>query len=450
MSKHDVVVVGAGLAGLQAARCVVQAGKSVVVLEARGRVGGRTWSIPLGKGTFDVGGQWIGPSQDRVLAVASELGLETFPTHCAGRKVLEMNGKVSTYKGEIPSLSIRNLLELQLLITRMNRMARRVPLDAPQDARNAAQWGAMSVEDWKTRNTWGAGVAGMVDLLVRSILSCEPREVGFLYFLHYIHAAGGVDPLVKVEDGGQERRFVAGAQALSVRMAAELGERGILEAPVSRIEQTDERVRVHAGAARYQAERVIVALPPPSTATIDWQPALPAERRTLVEKMAMGHTFKYLATYDLSFWRGDGLSGEALSHTGDVVFAYDNTSHDGAQPCLVAFVTADRARHLAGQTAQARREAVLEDLARFFGDQALHPTDFVETDWNAEPWSGGGPVGVGRPGAFRHGAALRAPVGRVHWAGTETATRWCGFMDGAIRSGERAAREVLAAWREQA
>ena len=441
----DVAVVGAGLAGLYAARCLRAKGRTVVVLEARDRVGGRTLSQSVGNAVFDLGGQWIGPTQDRVLALADELGVERFPTHDSGTKVIEIGGKRRTYTGDIPSLSVFNLIELQLAISKMNRLARTVDPASPHSAKSAREWDAHTVESFKRRVLKTAGAKGMLDVLVRSVFSSEPSDLSLLFFLAYVSSAGGVESLAQVKDGAQQWRFVGGAQQLSVRMADELGEAVRLNAPVSRIAQHETGVGVEFAGGEVSAGAVIVAIPPVLSRAIAYSPDLPVQRDQLCQRMPMGTTIKCLLTYETSFWREEGFSGEALSDGDPVVLVYDNTDAAGAQPCLVAFITGDAARRWGDRAEPERRAAVLDHVARLLGKAAGTPTQYLEQHWNRERWSGGCPIGVGVPGALTGSPeGLRAPFGRVFWAGTETATRWWGFMDGAIQSGDRAADEALA------
>jgi monoamine oxidase len=443
MSDHDVIVIGAGLAGLRAAMLLQEQGHDVLVLEARDRVGGRTKSVPVGDAILDHGGQWVGPSQKRVLALADALGVDRFPTFCKGKKVLEIDGKVSTYSGSIPSLSVSNLFELQLLIRKIDKLAKTIPRGAPQSARDAARLDALSVRDWEDQNIKRPGTRAMVDLLVQSILSAEPADVSMLYLLHYIHCAGGVDPLAMVQGGGQEQRFVQGAQELSNRMAVRLGERVLLQSPVTRVQQDDAQVTVHTETQSWTSRFAVIALPPPVAAQLSYEPVLPAARGLLAEEMFMGDTLKCLVLYDQPFWRVQGYSGETISHSGHITFGFDNTSHSGTQAGLVAFVTGARARALRGRPDEELRDLIVSEFARYFGPEALEPTGFEWEDWSSEPWSMGGPAGVTRPRALsRHPEGLADPVGRIHWAGTETSTEWCGFMEGAVCSGERAAMEL--------
>ncbi len=442
MNRWDVVVVGAGISGLLAARRLSAWGARVAVVEAQDRVGGRTLSAPLGRGTFDLGGQWIGPTQLRIQALAKELGVTTFPVHHQGEKVIEVGGRLRTYKSDIPSLSVWNLAELQLVLNRLKKMGERLDTARPWAAAEAESWDRTTVEQWKQAHLYGSGVKAMVDLLVQSVFSSEPAELSVLYFLAYARAGGDIEKLAKVEGGAQQDRFCGGAQQISLRMAQELGDAVHLSSPVTALVQEDQGIQVVTPSARFSADFAILALPPWMAGRIACEPVLPPQRVHLTSRMPMGATIKCLALYDRPFWREKGRSGEALSQSRSVVFTYDNTSHEG-QPALVGFLTADRARCLALRPAEERKTAVLDDFALFFGEEARQPLLYEEKDWSQEPYLMGCPVGIGTPMTLTtSGEALRAPVGRIHFAGTETATEWTGFMDGAVQAGERVAEEV--------
>jgi monoamine oxidase len=442
-SSVEVVVVGAGLAGLCAARELARRGISCVVLEARDRVGGRTLSTTLGGDTIDLGGQWIGPTQNRLAALADELGITRFPQFCSGRKMLSWSGKLSSYDGALPKFSLWTQLELLLTDRRWQRYVREIPPDAPWKAARAAEWDSMTLETWKRRHLRSAGARLFVDVVTRAVLTSEPRDVSFLYFLSYLRWGHGLGNLISIDGGAQQERFVGGAQQISQRLADGLAPRVVLNAPVRAIEHDAQRVIVRSDAGTWNARLAIVAIPPLLAGRIDYAAPLPAARDQLTARMPMGSVIKYVIGYDRPFWREAGFSGEVVSDTGITVTTFDDSSHDGRQPALVSFSDGEVARQWSGRTPEERRRAVIDELVRFFGPQAATPTDFKEKDWSAEPWSRGCYVGVTGPGTLTSfGEALRAPCGRIHWAGTETATEWMGYLDGAIQSGQRAAEEV--------
>jgi len=443
--EADVVIVGAGLAGLSAADALARKGKRVLVLEARRRVGGRTFGQEIGGRVLDLGGQWLGAGQRRLARLAAELGVETFPTYHSGRKILMRDGHVSTYAGTIPALPVPSLVSLHLALRKVDALAARLPEGRPLAAAEAMSWDDETLETVAQRLATRGDVRDLFDLAVRVVFGAEPREISMLYFLAYVRAGGGFMRLLEIESGAQERRFVGSAQELSNRLAARLGDAVLLDSPARRIEQDGGGVAVHSDDVCVQAKYAIVAVPPALAGRIEYRPLLPVVRDQLTQRMPMGSTVKCIAVYDRPFWREAGLSGEAVTTTGPLSVVFDNGSHDGAVHSLLGFIVGQKARLFSERPAEERRAVVLGSLGRMFGERALRPVEYVEHDWSAEEWTRGCPVGVLGPGAMTGvGRALRDPVGRIHWAGTETATEWTGYMEGALQSGERAAAEVEA------
>jgi monoamine oxidase len=445
--EADVAVVGAGLAGIAAARAVEQGGASVVLVEARERVGGRLESIAIDDGKWvDVGGQWIGPTQDRVEALSRSLGHETFPTYAHGENVVEFGAKLIRYRGTIPRLAPHVLADVGQAMLRLNRMASRVPREAPWDAPRALQWDSQTTWSWMRRNMATKSGRTMLELAVKAVWAAMPADVSLLHLLFYISSAGSLELLLDTEGGAQQDRFVEGAQNLAAKAAGELGGEVVLGSPVRRVEHTGDGVTVRSDKAVVRARRAIVAIPPTLAGRIAYDPPLPGYRDQLTQRFPMGACIKCLAFYEEPFWRADGLSGSAVSDPGPLSIIFDNSPPDGSPGIVVGFLEGHWARELGRVSAEARRAAVLESLARLFGPRAAHPEQYLERNWVEEEWSRGCYVGYTAPGVLTaYGPAIRAPIGPIHWAGTETATVWNGYMDGAIQSGERAAREVLAA-----
>ena len=440
----DVVVVGGGVAGLACADALSREGVEPVVLEARDRVGGRTISERIGRGVFDLGGQWLGPGQDRAYSLARRLGVHVFPTYSQGKKILDRGGRVSSYRGPIPSMSPRKLLDLHRALRRLDRLAETVPTSHPAAAARARAWDQMTAEAWKRENIKTDDARGVVDAAIRTIFGAEAAELSMLHFLFYAHAAGGLMRLVAIKDGAQRDRFVTGAQSLSLGLAGALGDRVHCSAPVLELSQDLDGVTATTPRGTLRARAAVVAMPPAVAGRIVFDPPLPAARDQLLQRVPMGATVKHLITYERPFWRDRGLSGEAVSTTGPISTVFDNCSHDNAQPALVAFVVGDAARRWSMRSEHDRRRALLGTLVRYFGEEAESPTEIVTRDWCAEPYTRGCPVGVVGPGVLTSaGAALRQPIGRLHFAGTETATEWNGYIEGALQSAERASREVL-------
>ncbi len=445
-SPLDVIVVGAGLAGLTAARSVMDHGARVLVLEARDRVGGRTYShrTPYGD-TIDLGAQWIGPTQDRAAALAAEVGVRTFNQFTDGRKILSIGGHISSYSSAIPSLPLLSLLSLNRVIKNLEKMCKQVSLEAPYTSPRAAEWDVITVESWKLASVATRATRSIVDIAVRAVFAAEPADVSFLYFLFYLHSGGGLLRLTQSTDGAQQTRFVGGSQSLCIHLADRLEDRVYRNAPVRAIAQAGDRVRVRSDLGAFEARCVIVALPPTLAGRIDYDPPMPAARDQLLQRVPMGSVIKCVAFYERPFWRDEGFSGEAISDTGPVTLVFDDCPERGSPGALLAFVLGAQARRWSRQSAEDRRRAVIDELVRIFGPKAGKPDYYVDKDWASEPWSGGCYTGLFPPGVLTaYGDVLRAPVGRIHWAGTETALVWNGYMDGAIESGQRAAQEVLA------
>jgi monoamine oxidase len=447
--EADVAVIGAGLAGLTAARKLNEAGSSVIVLEARDRVGGRTLNESIGNGqVVDVGGQWIGPTQDRMYALAAQAEIETFPTHTKGKNLLELGGKVRRYTGTIPRLGPRVLFDIARAQRKLNGLARAVSAEAPWEGPRAAEWDGQTMRTWLDRNLRTQSARSLFGIACSIAWGAPPEQLSLLHVLFYISSAGSLEKILDTEGGAQQDRFVGGSQQISMWLAEGLGERVRLSAAVRVIGQSETGVRLVADGCEVHAERAIVAVPPNLTGRIVYQPGLPPNRDLLTQQMPQGMTTKCQAVYDRPFWREDGFSGEAVSEQGPVGVIFDNSPRDSetGPGVLVGFMTGSPAREIAGLPPDRREEVVLDCFVRLFGERAKAPVQFIEKSWEREEWTRGCPTCRFPPGGWTAwGPYLREPVDRIHWAGTETATVWSGYMEGAVQSGERAAQEVLSA-----
>ena len=386
----------------------------------------------------------MGPSQHRLLALARELGVATYPTHAEGEFLFAAGHDVRRYRGTIPPMNPVALADLGQAMARLNLMARSVPLEAPWTARRAARWDSQTFATWVRRNVRAPSARAMLRLALEAVWAVDAAEPSLLHVLFYIRSAGRLETLLDTEGGAQQDRFVGGSQRLSGCMAQGLDV--VLGAPVRAVEQDADGVVVRADGAEVRAAHAIVAVPVPLGAAIAWSPALPYDRVGLVQRMAMGSVVKCMAVYDEPFWRADGLSGQAAALDGPVKVVYDNSPPGGRPGVLLGFFEARAAQAAMRMGVEDRRTTVLTAFARFFGPRALAPERYVDRAWGEDEWSRGCYGAYLPPGGWTgFGPALRRPVGRVHWAGAETAAVWNGYMDGAVTSGERAAAEVLAA-----
>jgi monoamine oxidase len=440
----DVVVVGAGFSGLCAARDLVRQGHSVLVLEGRDRVGGRSATATLAGTPVDLGGTFVGPTQEEVLKLAADLGCETTPTFSDGTNLIRWRGRVRAYRGTIPRLSLPELLDIARVRWRFARLARRVPVDTPWTARRARALDAQSLEDWLRAIRASRSTRDLLAIVSRVTWGCEPDAVSLLHALRYVKAAGGLDRMLDTDGGAQQDRFPGGTQQIAVRMAAELGSRVLLNAPVRRIEQREDGklTITFSEGRRVNAKFAIVATAPAHRADIAFSPALPAGYRRLVQRWPQGSLSKAYAAYDKPFWRAEGHSGQALSDEGPVFITFDVSPHESGPGILLGFTDA---RTFDTLPPAKRQDYALSCFASIFGEAALDPIDYLDHCWGAEPFAAGGPTAAVPPGSWTsYGPFLRNPVGTIHWAGTETADDWTGFLDGAVRAGQRAAAEVAA------
>jgi monoamine oxidase len=427
-----------------------------VVLEARDRVGGRVLSEPLGGGEIvDVGGTFTGPTQTRIQALARETGVRLFPTYNTGNNVfVGGGGRREEYPADTPvgNAPIDPVVsaDIVLAVTQLDQMATTVPVDRPYEAEKAQEWDRQTLDTWLREHTSGSDeFMAVVSAATEAIFGCEPRDVSLLYVLYYIAASGDEDHPGTFErnfntaGGAQEQRFAGGAYQMPQRVAAQLGDRVVLSSPVRTISQDGGGVTVISDAVTVTAQRAIVAMPPTLAQRIDYQPILPAQRDQLMQHMPQGTLIKFEAVYDRPFWRDKGLTGQAVSEVGPAKTTFDSSPADGTPGILLGFVGGHEARVWGARPERELRAAVLDNFATYFGEEARSPRRTLVKNWTTEQWSRGCPVAVLGPGTLvDFGAALREPVGRIHWAGTETSDYWNGYMDGAVRSGERAAGEV--------
>lgn len=424
----DVVVVGAGYAGLIAARNLLDSGLTVRVLEAAGRVGGRAMTVTSAAGTaVDLGGQWIGHDHVRMRALAEEFGVPLFPTHTDGKTLIR-------HRGRDVSLFSATGVAVGAAFVRL-AAAERFGLGA-RDDQTLAAW-LEKVEPRRARR--------LLEVVMGEVTATDPELISVRAVAEGIRGAGGLREMFGVEGGAQEALLTGGAGGLAEAIAAELAPAIRLNQPVVGIARDGGCVLVKTPDTETYARRVVVTAAPPVAKAIAHRPALPESRELVQRDTFMGTVYKAVIVYDTPFWRADGYSGELFALDGPVPSAFD-VSPPGGRGHLCVLVPGQGARGLDALTGEARRATVLAELARHFGELARHPMSFHEKSWHQDEYVLGGYMAWPRPGSLEGVREAGAqPVGRVHWAGTETSSRYSGYFEGAVLSGERVAEEVLAA-----
>jgi monoamine oxidase len=443
--QTDYCVVGAGFAGLAAARRLRGRGKSVALVEARDRVGGRVWNRTAADGSVvSVGGTWLGKRQDRMFELCRELGVEVYPQYDLGDIVMHLDGTNRRYRGN-PKVDLFALASLGLAFWQLDRMVKRLPIDAPWKASGARALDSQTLGGWLDSrwNVPSATARKLIYTTMTTLFCVDPHEVSLLGSL--VLAGGGGSFEYYVDSTITETHLVdGGAPELAARLAAKLGDALHLSSPVRRIKQSGAGVEVFSDRLTVDARRVIVATPPFLASRIEYDPVLPAAQTQLLRRMLSGSAVRGITIYDEPFWRNDGLSGMSVAPDLPVTVALDQSPRSEKPGILSSYMFGPQAVRAAALDPAERRGIWLRALAARYGPKALSPRAHLETDWAAQEWSLGGMIAHFAPGVLtNYGHALREPAGRIHWAGSEYATKMHGLMEGAVRSGESAADQVV-------
>jgi len=393
----------------------------------------------------DRGGAWLAPQHDAIFGLAREVDVGTYKTWVDGAHLLVGDDRIRRYTGLIPKISPLAVATIALAQAKIDRLAKRVPLDAPWTARRAAEWDSRSVAWFVERTRIRTPIArDLFEMAVRGLFATDLNDVSFLHLLLLVHGHGSINTLFSIEGGAQENMVVGGAGEIAHRVADGLGDAVCLGAAVRSVAQQGDRVLIEADGHAVSARRVVVAVPPALAAEIAFDPALPADRLTLYRHATAGIETKTLVVYDEPFWRADGFSGQTAAPGTAAEVTLDASPVTGSPGVIACFTFAQVAGRFDALDASERRRVVVDALTARLGPRAASPVEFVETSWWTEAWTRGCSMAHLGPGILtRYGPLLREPFGRVHWAGTETSTVSHGAIDGAVRSGERAAAEIL-------
>lgn len=441
-----VVVIGAGMSGLTAATRLTAHGVTVRVLEARDRVGGRLKLGALAGHHIDLGGMWIGPTQKRLMAAVTARKLRTYATHLTGRNIVRLAGRSASSEGEDVGgvLGLFGGLEYLSLMRRLQAIGASGSLLELQEGAALRGLDGWTMAAWLDRFARSLSARAAITFQVRSLLCVEPEDVSVRFFAFYLASGDGAQTLLSAGPGGAQNFAVEGGLAqLPAMLSDDLGDRVQLNCEVRAITQHADNVRVSFEGGAISARRCIVAVPPTLAAQINWSPDLPHRRDLLTRRMAMGSVIKVWLAYKRPFWRERGLNGFLMSDEAPFGPCFDVSPPDQSHGLIVGFFDAVHARKWTSCGSMARQEEAVRTLAAAFGSEAMLPIAVTEQDWVQTRWSRGCYGGFAPPGLLNECAsALREPIGLVHWAGTESSLEWCGYVEGAIAVGERAAEEV--------
>ena len=446
---EKIIVIGAGFSGLAAADVLSAAGKQVTLLEARDRVGGRARTEQMSDGLWlDYGGQWLGPGQTEMYALAKRLGHGTWPMFVKGFVRTIFSGHKGKYKGSIPySLPLTALLNLSTAVAHWYWQSWKINLTTPWTASGAQALDAMTVGDWMRQHLPHPDAHSAFQIAIESVFAAHPDDISLLHALHYTRSGQGFFSLTESAGGAQQDRLQRGVQPLAESYLAELEQRGVvckLSQPVVSIEQADGQVQVRTESDSFSADRVICAAPPALAAEISFDPPLPDDKLTCLRNLQPGCAIKCFAVYEKPFWREQGWSGSAISDVGPIHVCFDVTPPDETRGILMGFIEGRDAVRESDNSSEHRQAQFIAALESFFGPEAAEPIAYYDHSWRHDEWARGCYAGVAPAGHWSSvGHHLRQPHGRIHWAGTETSTLWTGYFEGAVRAGKRAADEIL-------
>ncbi|RLP75703.1 FAD-dependent oxidoreductase [Mycetocola tolaasinivorans] len=443
---RDVVIIGAGASGLTAATDLKARGLTVAVLEARDRVGGRLWTDTIEGAMLEIGGQWVSPDQTALIETLDNLKLDTFSRYREGESIyIGRDGTHTRYSGDRFPVDAETAAEMDRLIVILDELAESVGATEPWAHPRAKELDSITWQAWLEENTDNIEARDNIGLFVAEAMLTKPRHAfSALQAILMAASAGSFSNLVD-EDFILDKRVIGGLQQVPLRLAENLGEDVFLSQPVRRLEYTEDSVTAIADGITVHAKFAIMAVPPNLYSRVDYQPPLPRLKHQMHQHMSLGLVIKVHAVYETPFWREDGLSGTVFSPYQLVHEAYDNTNHEDPRGTLVGFVSDQHADGVFQQDAAARKAAILESLATYYGEQAKNPVVYYESDWGSEEWTRGAyATSFDMGGLERYGAMQSTPVGPIYWSSSDLAAEGFQHVDGAIRVGHDTAAAIIA------
>ncbi|WP_082520850.1 flavin monoamine oxidase family protein [Rhodococcus sp. Leaf278] len=444
--ERDVAVVGAGPSGLAAATELRKAGLTVAVLEARDRVGGRTWTDTIDGASLEIGGQWVSPDQESLISLIGELGLETFDRYREGESVyISAAGERTRYSGDSFPVDETTNKEMDRLIALLDDLAAQIGPEEPWAHPLSRELDTISFEQWLVDRSDDPEARGNIGMFIAGGMLTKPAHAfSALQAVLMAASAGSFSHLVD-ENFILDKRVVGGMQQVSIRMAAALGDDVFLGAPVRTVRWNANGATVFAdGDIEVHAKRVVLAVPPNLYSRISYDPPLPRRQHQMHQHQSLGLVIKVHAVYDTPFWREDGLSGTGFGASEIVQEVYDNTNHQDSRGTLVGFVSDAKADAMFELDEQDRRAKILESIAHYLGPKALEPVVYYESDWGSEEWTRGAyAASFDLGGLHRYGKDSRTPVGPIHFSCSDIAAEGYQHVDGAVRMGHRTAADIV-------